>query len=821
MTTTRLTSRTCVSLAALGLVAVALFNSCGGATPERRPNTPEWLEQPLAASAPVAGPTAIEPILATVADPSRAIFDPSTVTPILADARLEAVKALVEREAYKGAADALARILRDLTPATQASEDEEPAWYYQLGLLYKRAGLPANAVRAFDHAAASDWILADYARFMAGDILVDMNEPAEALARLASIEPGSAIDDEVALATARGHAATRQVDEAAKIWRAYLARDPKPKGWQLVALRYAKALLNQPSIAHAEEAVGVARQVIYASPGGRGVGEARELEKMALATIPSTRRGKLDNPQISQLVARARDLAEARQGREAIHAAKKAIKALGNDDVTGELGCEAHLAHGRGLAKVKRYAEASDELGIAIERCEGLDRQVVALFVGARSALRGGELAAARRRYAQLERAFPKHSYADDARLHGAETARELGDIAGFTRMLQTIADAYPGGDMVDNALFALARSRIAVGDWAGAITPLEKAKQTQARGRPYYAEGRPHYYAARAKIELGQAQPGIEALQQVIRDFPLSYYMVLAYARLHAHDPDLARSTVAEAMAKEPSGNFLIADHAELHRPGFLRSVELVRQSDGKRALAELERLGVRDDSAHPSLLWASAFLLARIDSPAESHGVLRSSSDAWMEHYPAGIWRNVWKVAYPRPFKAVVDKEVKRSGIAPHLAYAIMREESAFAPRVVSHAGAIGLMQLIIPTAKAMGRSLGIKATASTLKEPATNIALGCKFLANLQRRFDYNPLLCIPGYNAGPGAPMKWVRRRPADDFDLWVERIPYKETRRYTKRVIRSMAAYSMLYGRGMEERLMRLPLAVQPVTDTDM
>jgi len=131
------------------------------------------------------------------------------------------------------------------------------------------------------------------------------------------------------------------------------------------------------------------------------------------------------------------------------------------------------------------------------------------------------------------------------------------------------------------------------------------------------------------------------------------------------------------------------------------------------------------------------------------------------------------------------------------------------------VSHANAYGLMQLIEPTAKAVARGLRLTATPASLKRPEINIALGCRFLSQLTRRFDYNPLLAIPGYNAGPGAPMKWVDRRPADDFDLWVERIPYRETRRYTKRVIRSMAAYSMLYGHGMAGSMMRIPSKVQP------
>ena len=271
----------------------------------------------------------------------------------------------------------------------------------------------------------------------------------------------------------------------------------------------------------------------------------------------------------------------------------------------------------------------------------------------------------------------------------------------------------------------------------------------------------------------------------------------------------------LAQARSAEPRGDFVIADHPQLHRAPFQRAVELVRQGDGKRALVELDALGVRNKKAHPSLLWASAFLLARIDAPAVSHGVLRSVGDTWQQHYPAGIWKSVWQVAYPRPYVGIVKKELKRSPIPEHLAYAIMREESAFKPRVVSSANAYGLMQLIVPTAKLMGKRLGLEATAKTLTQPAVNIAIGCRFLNWLLRKFDYNPLLAIPGYNAGPGAPKKWVKKRPAEDFDVWVERIPYKETRHYTKRVIRSMAAYSWLYGQGLSGAMLMVPAKVKP------
>ncbi len=802
-------------------MALLTVHGCGpvpsdGEAPLVPSSLPPWLAQPLPAHSgqALAGP--VEALPATVANPNRPTFDPGAIVPWLADPRLVAVKKQVAREAYKGAANELTALLRSKPPTAA----EEPAWQYQLARLRKLAGDPAAAIVAFDRAAAADWVLSDYARYLAAELLVKAGQPAEALVRLNGITAAAALDQVVALTKARALVASRQVDAAAPIFRAYLAKRPRPSEWQIVALEWARALVNEPTHAHAQAAVTVARQVIFESPNGRGVGEARQVESQALATIPSKQRGPLVTPKMAELVARARGLAEARQGREAMAAAAKIIDGLKNDkgvedETANEVSCEAYMARGKGLASLRRYSEASDAIGTAIERCEGHPRQVFALFLGGRYGLRGGRIALARKRYARLEQSFPNHRFADDARLHGAEAALKLGDVAAFTKLLSRIDEAYPHGDMVDQALFALALARIDNSDWAGAVQPLTRAIRRQPRGRPYWAQGRPHYFLGRAKLQLGATAEGVALLSQVIRDFPLSYYMVQAHARLVSHDPVLARQVLSEALAAEPHGSFVIADHPELHRPAFLRAVELVRQGDGPRALTELETLGVRDKSAHPSLLWAAAFLLARIDAPAESHGVLRSSTRLWREHYPVGVWRPVWEIAHPRPYHGIVKKELGRSGIAEQLAYAIMREESAFQPRVVSRSNAYGLMQLIVPTAQRMARRLGLPASVDALKRPAVNIALGCRYLSILQRKFDYNPLLAIPGYNAGPGAPVRWVDARPADDFDLWVERIPYRETRRYTKRVLRAMAAYAMLYGKGMASDLMQLPLQVRP------
>jgi soluble lytic murein transglycosylase len=157
-------------------------------------------------------------------------------------------------------------------------------------------------------------------------------------------------------------------------------------------------------------------------------------------------------------------------------------------------------------------------------------------------------------------------------------------------------------------------------------------------------------------------------------------------------------------------------------------------------------------------------------------------------------------------------VQREAKKNEIAEALVYGVMREESVFDPRAVSAADAYGLMQLVTPTAEHFAKKLKIPFSKAQLLRPQTNIALGSRVLRDYQAQFPTNPLLAIPAYNAGPGRPKRWLTEHPNVDFDVWVELIPFRETRRYTKRVLASRGVYGMLYGTAGVEGL-RLPLTI--------
>jgi soluble lytic murein transglycosylase len=126
-------------------------------------------------------------------------------------------------------------------------------------------------------------------------------------------------------------------------------------------------------------------------------------------------------------------------------------------------------------------------------------------------------------------------------------------------------------------------------------------------------------------------------------------------------------------------------------------------------------------------------------------------------------------------------------------------MREESGYRHDVVSVSGARGLLQLMLPTASRVARSLDlVSVSPEQLFEPSLNIRLGSRYLGDLEKRFPGRRSAAIASYNAGPEAARDWLAVRGSLDDDEWVEAIPYDQTRSYVKRVMRSLYAYAVLY-----------------------
>jgi soluble lytic murein transglycosylase len=255
----------------------------------------------------------------------------------------------------------------------------------------------------------------------------------------------------------------------------------------------------------------------------------------------------------------------------------------------------------------------------------------------------------------------------------------------------------------------------------------------------------------------------------------------------------------------------------------GFQRALEFLRLGLGREAEAELRRLGLAapggkervDDPDQQDKLWAMAFLYHGAGRYGPSHWVTRWHILDFKRKWPTGPHRKRWEIAYPRAWWNLLDRHARQHGFPTELIISFVREESAFDPLRESFANAIGLTQMIAPTAKRFARGTGISVSRETLRDPVKNVTIGSRFLAFLVDKFEKRVALVVPSYNAGEGATLRWLRERGDWPMDEFAEEIPYDETRNYSKRVLSSYFAYSYLKDGSIPEMPNDIPAALRP------
>lgn len=158
--------------------------------------------------------------------------------------------------------------------------------------------------------------------------------------------------------------------------------------------------------------------------------------------------------------------------------------------------------------------------------------------------------------------------------------------------------------------------------------------------------------------------------------------------------------------------------------------------------------------------------------------------------------------EMRFPLLFQAGVQMGAEEQELDSAWIYGIIRQESAFTPDVRSSAGALGLMQLLPSTAKTTARRLGMdtRSISDTLLEPHENIRLGSSYLKQMLDSFDDNYMLASAAYNAGPTRVGQWLKSLPCVEADIWVEIVPYRETRQYIRRVLEYTVIFEHRMGR---------------------
>jgi soluble lytic murein transglycosylase len=164
--------------------------------------------------------------------------------------------------------------------------------------------------------------------------------------------------------------------------------------------------------------------------------------------------------------------------------------------------------------------------------------------------------------------------------------------------------------------------------------------------------------------------------------------------------------------------------------------------------------------------------------------------------------------------PYRSEVVASANEIGLDPAYVYGLIRQESRFVMDARSHAGASGLMQVMPATARWTAKKIGLPYTQGMLTDRATNLRLGTSYLKLVLDDFGGSMPLAAAAYNAGPMRPRKW-RDGPWLDPAIWIENIPFGETRDYVKKVLSNATDYALLLGQPSGSLKARLGAAIGP------
>jgi soluble lytic murein transglycosylase len=370
---------------------------------------------------------------------------------------------------------------------------------------------------------------------------------------------------------------------------------------------------------------------------------------------------------------------------------------------------------------------------------------------------------------------------------------------AGFAdqglRVLREVAAG--GGPRSPHSLWQVAWIERRRGRTAEARVALARLEASTSNGA-FRAGAR--YWLAQFASQT-DAATARDRYRQLASESPRGYYGYLASDRLE----ELGDGGMSIPAQPAFPGMDLLRDPSRRPEPAYRRAVELRRFGLDRFAVAELETLDLGHD---PVLRAGLAYLRARAGEPSVALEDF-TAFEARLENEPlfsANVPLPAWRVVYPLPYRHRLADIAEREWVVPPLdgwlIAAVARRESRFAPRAVSPAGALGLLQLMPRTAADTAKRLGRAEPArEDLFDPATNLELGAAKLASLLSAFGGNVAPALAAYNAGETVARGWWSSRPAgQQVEEWVETIPYAETRIYVKAVIADWRSYRELYGR---------------------
>lgn len=420
--------------------------------------------------------------------------------------------------------------------------------------------------------------------------------------------------------------------------------------------------------------------------------------------------------------------------------------------------------------------------------------------------------------YLKLVRLYPESDWSDDALYLTGNVYRDANDMKKAQKYYRRLVAEYPESSLADSAIWWQGWASYKAGDYRKAGQNFQELVSRYPRS---FLVNQALYWQGRGAERSGDRDKAQRYYRRAVNRGPYTYYGYLAAERLAGND--LPVLTVAD----EPILNGSVPEDSDLTQeggqdlsdldgppvwtdeavvtlsayPAYRKTLELMYLGMKKEAAAELWSLQELLPGRYGALIGLSKAFFELGDYHSSLIIVLRSF-DRHLERPSSRLPEDLWLLAYPQGYWQTIVSAARRYGIDPYFVAAIIREESQFRSEALSPAGARGVMQVMPATGEWIARMTGIRDfDRAKLYDADTNITIGTWYLSYLMKRFKSDLYLVSAAYNAGPEVVAAWVGAgRGAADRDLFVETIPYRETRGYVKKVLRNYAEYRRIYGR---------------------
>lgn len=386
-----------------------------------------------------------------------------------------------------------------------------------------------------------------------------------------------------------------------------------------------------------------------------------------------------------------------------------------------------------------------------------------------------------------------------------ANSAVSAGKYSVAEEHYKTLANGHGGTAQAQEALFRLGLLFFRKQNYSQSAFYMEKLLATELDS-DFHSKAM--YWRWRAYQKLDRKEVN-EAAELLMTRYPLTYYGLRARAEMNNGQllwkVEASKEGATNAGSFMPSSNLRVSlTLTQFETQAWERFRILLQAGWLEEAQEEFKNLPV---SVSPEQKVISAKFMAK----AMNHfGSISTLNEVWNSHPELQTLETV-SLAFPFEFEMQIQEQAKRYNISPHLIRGLIRQESSFRPRAVSPSNAYGLMQIVPITAKDIARFLKWKKPLrlpEDMFDVDQNIRFGASYLSRMINAFDGHVPLALAAYNAGIGRMRRWINQRPdlgvdeknldsSPESEIWIDELPWKETRHYVKAVIRNYLIYQMI------------------------